>query len=52
LVHLLFVDDPHRPTTREAWNEALADVKSELGIEDTSVSVDVPLPALERSLLG
>jgi len=52
LVHLLFVDDPHRPTTREAWSEALADVKSELGIDDTSVSVDVPLPALERSLLG
>jgi hypothetical protein len=51
LVHLLFVDDPHRPTTREAWTRALAEVRSELGIPDSSISVEVLLPALERSLL-
>lgn len=51
LVHLLFVGDPHRSTTREAWAEALANVRSELGLPDSSASVEVPLPALERSLL-
>lgn len=51
LVHLLFVADRHRSTSREEWTEALARVQSELGVPDSSVSVEVPLPALERSLL-
>jgi hypothetical protein len=32
LAHLLFVDDPHRPTTAEQWEKAMAGASMELGL--------------------
>ena len=53
LVHLLFTDDPHRPTTADEWNDALAKADTALGL--TGVTVDaarhVLLPAGTRDEL-
>lgn len=32
LVHLLFVNDPHSPTTAAAWEQAISDASDELGL--------------------
>lgn len=55
LVHLLFTDDPHRPTSAGEWEDALT--KAETGLGLTGVAVDaaahVLLPAGTRDeLLG
>jgi len=52
LVHLLFVDDPHRPTSEEEWATAMAATHAELGVPDQHPWVgEVALPALARELL-
>jgi len=30
LAHVYFINDPYRPTTREQWNDFLAEVKLEM----------------------
>lgn len=32
LVHLLFTDDPHRPTSRIEWEKAIDEADSRLGL--------------------
>jgi hypothetical protein len=39
LVHLLFTEDPHGPTTADEWSDALAKADTALGL--TGVTVDV-----------
>jgi hypothetical protein len=45
LVHLLFVDDPHGPTSAEAWSAAIGDADRELGLLG-------PVPAAGHVLLS
>lgn len=53
LVHLLFVDDPHGPTTRDEWTAAMEGANEELGLAATAVPHvgHVLLPARERDEL-
>ena len=53
LVHLLFVDDPHSPTSAVAWELALQRVNQELGLPTTPVpgAAHVLLPAGTREEL-
>lgn len=37
LVHLLFLDDPHAPTSAVDWNRALDKVNHELGLPETAL---------------
>jgi hypothetical protein len=37
LAHLLFVDDPHRPTTVDEWAQAVRAVNAELGLESAAL---------------
>jgi hypothetical protein len=48
LVHVLFVDDPHRPTTADEWKAAIRRADLELGLDDITVDAagHVLLPAL------
>jgi TIR domain len=53
MVHLLFTDDPHGPTSKDQWNAAIMDLHAELGVAEEQlehVGVAV-VPALERSVL-
>lgn len=59
LANVYFTDDPHSPTSLVAWQEALAEIKMELGVAGLSIpgAVDIFLPArklseLERSTAG
>jgi hypothetical protein len=38
LVHLLFVDDPHGPSTREEWVSAMETANEQLGLGGTTVA--------------
>lgn len=53
LVHLLFVDDPHGPTSADAWDAALQQADDELGLSGLSVAAagHVLLPAGTREEL-
>lgn len=53
LVHLLFVDDPHQPTTAAEWSSAVAQVNAELGLAEIEVkgAGHVRLPAGSREEL-
>jgi hypothetical protein len=45
LIHLYFVDDPYRPTSQTAWNQALEAAHQELGLHSAvSGLVEVFLP--------
>jgi hypothetical protein len=48
LVHLLFENDPNRPTTRDRWKKALVDLDKQLGLAEASAwHANVILDALE-----
>jgi hypothetical protein len=51
LVHLLFVDDPIKPTSAKEWEAAMAAADEELGVADKSVdgAGHVLLPARTRT---
>lgn len=53
LVNLCFVDDPHRPTSLERWQQQLSAIKKQLGFSDKRVpfAVDVFLRARARDEL-
>lgn len=46
LVNVYFIDDPHSPTSRRAWNPALREVKGSMGLKKVPFYADVFLPAL------
>jgi hypothetical protein len=53
IVHLLFTDDPHGPTSEGQWSAAMSELHAELGVTEEQlehVGV-VVVPALERSVL-
>lgn len=54
LVHLLFVGDPHGPTTRDQWIPAMEAANAELGVADVAVPhvAHVLLDARDRSELA
>lgn len=53
LVHLLFVDDPHRPTSAAQWHEAIEAANAELGLPAAGPEYvgHLPLPAHPRAEL-
>lgn len=53
LVNLCFENDPHRPTTRTAWDDAHSTFKASLGLTGVQVPwlAEVYLPAADRSEL-
>jgi hypothetical protein len=53
MTHLLFVNDPHGPTTREEWVDAMEDANAELGLAGAAVPHvgHVMLDARDRSEL-
>jgi hypothetical protein len=53
LVHLLFLDDPHSPTSAVEWNRALEKANRELGLPETALAGvgHVLLPAADREQL-
>ena len=50
LVNICFLNDPHGPTTREGWEQALPQLRAELGLAGVTVpfTADVFLDAGER----
>lgn len=53
LANVHFLDDPHSPTDRPAWQRGLTQIQRELGLRNRGVPglVEVFLPALPRSVL-
>jgi hypothetical protein len=51
-LQLLFVDDPHRPTSITRWGEALRVLHADLGLDSHPAIGAVPLTALPRDLLA
>jgi len=51
LVNVYFLNDPHSPTTRAQWDDALAEVKAELGVGKTPFVAEVFLEARDRAEL-
>jgi hypothetical protein len=50
LVHLLFVEDPHGPTTGAKWEKAMSAADEELGVAGLSIpaAAHIILPAGTR----
>lgn len=51
LAFVYFLDDPHCPTDRETWVQALGQVKERLGISKVPHAADVFLTAQPRTEL-